>query len=131
MADSFTAGQKVTAAILNALFKGGAGWEAYSPSFVAPGSLGNGSLVGAWSRLNGRGIGYRLALTWGSTTAGGAGAFQFTLPTAPTTIGPVGTGRSSTTGTRSATAGPTWRCPRKRRPASSRQPCRSPSPPGT
>lgn len=92
MTDAFTAFQKLTASILNGLFKGAAGWEPYTPTFVSPGSLGNGTLTGSWGR-SGRWVGFRIALVWGSTTSGGAGAFQFTLPTTPTNVGHCGGAR--------------------------------------
>lgn len=91
MADSFTAAQKLTAAFLNALFKGSAGWEPYTPAF-GPGVIGNGSLAGAYARV-GRSVLFRVHMIWGSTTTNGAGAFTYTLPTTPTNLGTVGTAR--------------------------------------
>lgn len=93
MTDSFVAGQKLTAAFLNALLKGSAGWEPYTPSFVSPAVLGNGSLTGAYQRGAGRTVHYKLRLVWGSTTVGGAGAFQWTLPFVAADSGAAGNAR--------------------------------------
>ncbi|WP_406298055.1 hypothetical protein OG948_21225 [Embleya sp. NBC_00888] len=55
-------------------------WTAYTPVLAGGGaSLGNGSLVGAWSRV-GRLITARVAFTLGSTTTQGSGYWTFTLP---------------------------------------------------
>lgn len=60
-------------------------WTAYTTTWSGTStnpSIGNGSLAAAWGREI-RTIHYRIALTIGSTTTFGSGAWQFTLPTTP------------------------------------------------
>lgn len=93
MADAFVAGQKLTAAFLNSLFKGSAGWEAYTPVWTGTTNpvIGNGSISGAWARA-GRIVAYRIAVIMGSTTTYGTGAWEITVPTNSSGAGyPAGT----------------------------------------
>lgn len=93
MADAFSAAQKLTASFLNNLFKGSAGWEPYTPTWTGTTNpvIGNGSLVGSYAKA-GRTTFYRLALTIGSTTTFGTGAWEFGLPSNSTTANmPAGT----------------------------------------
>lgn len=67
---------------------GGAGggvlpaWEDWTPVWTTTGSapsVGNGSLTGRFQHV-GKTVHFRLQLNWGSTTSGGTGTYQFTLP---------------------------------------------------
>lgn len=55
-------------------------WTAYTPTWS--GTLGNGTLTGAWMRI-GRTIHYRASVVWGTTTSHAAAAQSLTLPFAP------------------------------------------------
>ncbi|MFD5081853.1 hypothetical protein ACFWOG_04325 [Kitasatospora sp. NPDC058406] len=57
-------------------------WAAYTPVWTAPGSnpvIGNGTLLGRWTRI-GRTIIYKGRLEPGTTSTGGAGTWQMSLP---------------------------------------------------
>lgn len=81
MPNAFTAGQKLTAAILNGLFPGLGGWEPYTPVWTATTNpvLGNGTLTGSYAR-SGKTVHYKFHLVVGSTTTFGTGAWQFSAP---------------------------------------------------
>lgn len=77
---AFTAGQKLTAAALNAAV--GATWTTYTPTWTAPTTnpaIGNGILTGAWTK-NGKTITVRVSMKPGSTTTYGSGEWRFALP---------------------------------------------------
>ena len=57
-------------------------WTSYTPTWSSTGTapaLGNGTIAGKYLRI-GPIVFYKIALTWGSTTTGGTGAWTFTLP---------------------------------------------------
>lgn len=87
MTDAFTAGQKLTAAFLNNLFKGSAGWIPYTPVLGSasgtPPTIGNGTLTGRYAE-NGREGLVQISFVPGSTTTyGSAGAvWTWSLPPA-------------------------------------------------
>lgn len=86
------AGQKILAADLSAIFPNDTdAWDAYVPTWT-PGTLGNGTLTGAYMKI-GRAVLYRIHFVWGSTTTAPAGAFIFTLPTLATNTGHAGGAR--------------------------------------
>lgn len=83
---TWAAGEIVTAALLNLhirdQFKAiGDPWAAYTPAWTATSnpSLGNGTLIGAFSKAGSR-VDFRIELTIGSTTNLGTGAWRFSLP---------------------------------------------------
>jgi hypothetical protein len=82
-APSYTSGQVVTAAELNALQDGiQAAWASYSVAWTAATtnpSVGNGSLLGRYLQI-GKTIDFSIVLTFGSTTNAGSGAWTFSLP---------------------------------------------------
>jgi hypothetical protein len=60
-------------------------WTAYTPAWTATGTnptLGNGTIVGHYSRVNKR-VDFWIKLTVGSTTSIGSGTYILTLPVAP------------------------------------------------
>lgn len=62
-----------------------AGPTSYTPTWSATGtapSLGDGTLVGRYQQV-GQQVWFLIRLIWGSTTTGGTGTWQFTLPIAP------------------------------------------------
>lgn len=72
------------------------GWAAYTPAWTAATTnpvLGNGTLVGAYKRLDtSKSVYLRLRLVTGSSTTYGSGAYSFSLPPglAPTAIQTMG-----------------------------------------
>lgn len=82
--------ETVTAAKLNTEIKDAltgiqAGWTAYTPVWTGSSSnpaIGNGTLVGAYTRFGKTVIG-RIKLLAGSTTTYGSGAFRLSPPVAP------------------------------------------------
>ena len=87
-----TAGQRVLAADLAALTQQAA-WTAYTPTWTSTGtapSKGNGTLVGYYGKV-GRVVTAKIALTSGSTTTFGTGAYLFSLPL-PAAVTGVGSG---------------------------------------
>lgn len=83
---AFAAGQKLTAAALNAAV--GATWTTFTPAWTAQTSnpsIGNGVLIGGWCKV-GKSITMRLTLKWGSTTTGGSGGWLFGLPETAATV---------------------------------------------
>lgn len=61
----------------------GTAWTTYTPTWTAATTnptLGNGTLVGRWARVDGRTIVAHINLTIGSTTTLGSGAYSFALP---------------------------------------------------
>jgi hypothetical protein len=85
--DAFTAAQKLTAAFLNGMFKGGAGWEPYTPVWSSnsgtPPAIGNGLILGAYAK-SGRWTIARTYMVAGATsTYGSAGVvYTWSLPAA-------------------------------------------------
>ena len=87
-----TAGQRVLAADLAALTQQAA-WTAYTPTWTSSGTApakGNGTLVGYYAKV-GRVVTVKIALTSGSTTTFGTGAYLFSLPL-PAAVTGVGSG---------------------------------------
>lgn len=79
-APSYTAGQVVTAAQLNALQDGiQAAWDAYTPTLTNI-TLGNGTVAGRYLRV-GKTVDVAITLTVGSTTSA-SGQLQFSVPVA-------------------------------------------------
>ena len=76
----FVSGEDLSAAKLNAAV--GAAWVNYTPVWSAttsPPSVGNGSLVGRWTKI-GSTVHVRINLIFGSTTNIGSGVYDFSLP---------------------------------------------------
>lgn len=68
----------LNAAIATGIMSTGLGaWTAYTPAWS--GTLGNGSLTGAYCKI-GRLVHFRISLTWGTTTTHGASSQTLTLP---------------------------------------------------
>lgn len=87
MADAFTAGQKLTAAFLNGLFKGSAGWESYTPAWGSnsgtPPALGNGLILGAYAKAGRLTVARVYMVTGATSTYGSAGVvYSWSLPPA-------------------------------------------------
>lgn len=64
-------------------------WTSYTPTWGNTGTantLGNGSITGKWTHLGGKTYRVKIALSWGSTTASGSGAWTFTLPFTAATL---------------------------------------------
>lgn len=83
MATLFAQGDAVTADKLNGA------WASYAVSWTASGSapsLGNGALLGWWTRI-GNMMGVQITLTIGSTTTTGTGFWSFSLPVAGNGVG--------------------------------------------
>lgn len=81
MALPFTAGQRLTAADLNAATQQSA-WTSYATSWTAAGTapaIGNGTLAARYSKV-GRLVSVWLSWVKGSTTTLGTGTWSFTLP---------------------------------------------------
>lgn len=77
----FTAGQRVLASDLNTATQQSA-WTSYTPAWASTGTapvLGNGTLFGSYSKV-GRLVTAKIALSTGSTTTFGTGAYTFSLP---------------------------------------------------
>lgn len=86
------AGAKIRASDLLGVFPQNTdAWLPYTPTWT-PGTLGNGTLTGAYMKV-GRTVHFRIHLTWGSTTTAPAGVFIFTLPTAAVAVTWVGGAR--------------------------------------
>lgn len=87
---AFAAGQKLTAAALNAAV--GATWTVYSPTWSAATTapvIGNGSIYGGYVKI-GKTITCRIAIKPGTTTTYGSGTWTFSLPEAAANV--AGTG---------------------------------------
>lgn len=84
---SFPAGHVLTAAELNSaidapFITGSGAWQSYTPVWTASTTnpvLGNGSLTGAYLKIN-RGVWFWWLLTMGSTTTYGTGNYFISLP---------------------------------------------------
>lgn len=77
----FTAGQRLTAADLNAATQQSA-WTSYSSSWTSSGTapaIGNGSIVGYYSKI-GRLVTVRAAVYCGTSTTFGSGYYGLSLP---------------------------------------------------
>lgn len=88
---AFAAGQRLTAAALNAAV--GATWTTYTPTWTAQTSnpsVGNGRLIGSWCKV-GKSITVRATLVFGSTTTAGSGGWLFALPETAATVSGAGT----------------------------------------
>ena len=84
----------------------------YNPVFSASGggaAIGNGNIKGAWSR-QGTLINVQVDLTFGTTTAVGTGAFQFSLPVPDYIYGPVQIGGGGTASNGASSAFATFVC---------------------
>jgi hypothetical protein len=87
---TWLAGETVTAALLNEQIRDnlkalGDPMTSYTPTWTASSAnpaLGDGTLVGAYSRV-GRRMFFRIALTVGSTTTFGSGYWKFSPPATP------------------------------------------------
>lgn len=74
-----TAGQVLTAATMNQI---GAAWETYTPTWTANTAnpvLGNGTIVGYYTRIQ-KLVVFQVRLITGSTTTYGTGVYFFSLP---------------------------------------------------
>lgn len=72
----------------NDLDMNGRPWAAYITTWSNTGTantLGNGTLAARWTK-NGKTVSGTIALTWGSTTASGTGAWLFSLPSTAATL---------------------------------------------
>lgn len=80
---TFTAGQVLTAAQLNALFDAAqSAWTAYTPTWTAATTnpaVGNGTITGRY-KLIGKTAWATVNITFGSTTTAGSGVYTFGLP---------------------------------------------------
>lgn len=73
---TFTAGQVLTAAELNAIGT----WTAYTPEITATGfSIGNATTYGYYTVVNDI-VNWRFGVNFGTTTSFGSGRYNFTLP---------------------------------------------------
>ncbi len=81
-----TSGQVLTAATLNTI---GAAWETYTPAWTSTGTapvIGNGSISGAWARINKTAF-VNIFVVMGSTTTYGTGNYRFSVPSGVTVNG--------------------------------------------
>lgn len=83
---TFTAGQVLTAAQLNALFDSAqTAWTAYTPGWAASTTapaIGNGTITGKYKQI-GKTVFFWISIAFGSTTTAGSGSYQFGFPVPP------------------------------------------------
>lgn len=78
----------VVKGVTDTLQAGDTEWASYTPDWLAVDSnpaLGNGTLAARWRKSGSKAVEIHIALTWGSTTTGGVGAWSFSLPSGMTT----------------------------------------------